>query len=71
MRPKAQFGVRAAPRDSVHTHGCCWRQVRLSVVRAVHDGAAAYYAAPGLKPALTAPYNLYLLLSDGRGYLDG
>ncbi len=45
--------------------------VRLLIVHALHDEAAAFYAALGFKPSPTDPHHLYLLLSDARGSLDG
>lgn len=45
--------------------------VRLLIVHALHDEAAAFYAALGFKPSPTDPLHLYLLLSDARLSLDG
>jgi predicted N-acetyltransferase YhbS len=45
--------------------------VRLLIVHALHDEAAAFYAALGFKPSPTDPHHLYLLLSDARASLDG
>lgn len=45
--------------------------VRLLAVHALHDKAAAFYAAVGFKPSPTDPLHLYLLLSDARASLDG
>jgi GNAT superfamily N-acetyltransferase len=45
--------------------------VRLLLVHALHDEAAAFYAALGFKPSPTDPHHLYLLLRDARGSLDG
>jgi len=45
--------------------------VRLLIVHALHDEAAAFYAALGFKPSPTDPLHRYLLLSDARLSLDG
>ncbi len=45
--------------------------VRLLLVHALHQDAAAFYAVLGFKPSPTDPLHLYLLLSDARASLDG
>lgn len=43
--------------------------VRLLIVHALHDDAAAFYATLGFKPSPTDPLHLYLLLSDAHASL--
>ncbi len=43
--------------------------VRLLLVHALHDRAAAFYATIGFTPSPTDPLHLYLLLSDVRASL--
>lgn len=45
--------------------------VRLLLVHALHDEAAAFYAALGFKLSPTDSLHLYLLLSDARASLRG
>jgi GNAT superfamily N-acetyltransferase len=45
--------------------------VRLLIVHALHDDAAAFYAALGFARSPTDPLHLYLLLKDARTSLDG
>lgn len=45
--------------------------VRLLIVHALHDRAAAFYSALGFKPSPTDPLHVYLLLGDARVSLDG
>jgi GNAT superfamily N-acetyltransferase len=44
--------------------------VRLLLVHALHQEAAAFYSLLGFKPSPTDPLHLYLLLSDARASLD-
>lgn len=44
--------------------------VRLLIVHALHEQAAAFYASLGFRPSPTDPLHLYLLLSDARASLD-
>lgn len=43
--------------------------VRLLIVHALHDEAAAFYATLGFKPSPTSPHHLFLLLGDARASL--
>lgn len=43
--------------------------VRLLIVHALHDEAAAFYAALGFRPSPTDPLHLYLSLDDARASL--
>lgn len=45
--------------------------VRLLIVHALHDEAAAFYSALGFRPSPTDPLHRYLLLSDARASLGG
>lgn len=44
--------------------------VRLLLVHALHDAAAASYASLGFRPSPTDPRHLYLLLGDARASLE-
>ncbi|WP_308465626.1 GNAT family N-acetyltransferase [Rathayibacter soli] len=44
--------------------------VRLLIVHALHEKAAAFYTALGFKPSPTDPLHLYVLLDDIRASLD-
>jgi len=44
--------------------------VRLLIVHALHQQAAAFYSTLGFKPSPTDPLHLYLLLSDARASLE-
>lgn len=44
--------------------------VRLLLVHALHEQAAAFCSALGFKPSPTDPLHLYLLLSDARASFD-
>ena len=44
--------------------------VRLLIVHALHEEAAAFYTAFGFKPSPTDPLHLYLLLGDIRASLE-
>lgn len=45
--------------------------VRLLLVHALHDDAAAFYRELGFRTSPTDPLHLYLLLSDARASLSG
>lgn len=45
--------------------------VRILIVHALHEEAAAFYSALGFAPSPTDPLHLYVLLSDARASLGG
>lgn len=45
--------------------------VRILIVHALHEEAAAFYSTLGFAPSPTDPLHLYVLLSDARASLGG